>query len=132
MAETRTGALPESRAMAAGRRLRDLRERLGLTLRSVEEASGRLAIAFSNLEFAIPPSRLSDIETKGVLPSLYRLQALAMIYRVGWEEILSWYGIDVTAGVPKSEGKHPPKTHLIQTKPLNQELHLPLRFDPSL
>jgi transcriptional regulator with XRE-family HTH domain len=132
MAETRTGVIPESQAMAAGRRLRDLRERLGLTLRSVEEASGRLAITFSNLEFAIPPSRLSDIETKGVLPSLYRLQALSMIYRVGWEEILSWYGIDVTAPVPKNEGKHPPKTHLIQSKPLNNELHLPLRFDPSL
>jgi transcriptional regulator with XRE-family HTH domain len=132
MQETKTGAIAESQAMSAGRRLRDLRERLGLTLRSVEEASGRLAIAFENLEFAIPPSRLSDIETKGVLPSLYRLQSLAMVYRVGWDEILSWYGVDVFAAVPKHESKHPPRTHTVQTKPAMQELHLPLRFDPSL
>lgn len=132
MTEHRNGSIAESLSLAAGRRLRDLRERLGLTLRSVEEASGRFALAFENLEFAIPPSRLSDIETKGVLPSLYRLQALAMIYRVSWDEILSWYGIDVTAAVPKHESQRPPKTHLIHEKPVSQEVHLPLRFDPSL
>ena len=132
MSEHRSGAIAESLSVTAGRRLRDLRERLGLTLRSVEDGSGRLAVAFENLEFAIPPSRLSDIETKGVLPSLYRLQALAMIYRVTWDEILSWYGIDVTATSPKHDTQRPPKTHLIQGKPAMQDVHLPLRFDPSL
>jgi transcriptional regulator with XRE-family HTH domain len=132
MTEHRSGSIAEALSVTAGRRLRDLRERLGLTLRSVEEASGRLAAAFENVEFAIPPSRLSDIETKGVLPSLYRLQALALIYRVTWAEILSWYGIDVTASAPKSDRERPPRTHLIQGKPTVQDVHLPMRFDPSL
>src|SRR5437763_4253922 len=132
MAEHRPGTIAESLSVAAGRRLRDLRERLGLTLRSVEESSGKLAIAFENLEFAIPPSRLSDIETKGVLPSLYRLQSLALIYRVKWDEILSWYGVDVSAAVPATEKSIPPKTHLVQGKASIQDIHLPLRFDPSL
>src|SRR6267154_1481423 len=103
MTEHRSGAIAESLSVTAGRRLRDLRERLGLTLRSVEEASGRLAVAFENVEFAIPPSRLSDIETKGVLPSLYRLQSMAIIYRVSWDEVLSWYGIDLRAKPPDLE-----------------------------
>jgi transcriptional regulator with XRE-family HTH domain len=132
MAEHKIASIAESMSITAGRRLRDLRERLGLTLRSVEEASGRLAIAFENLEFAIPPSRLSDIETKGVLPSLYRLQALAMIYSVSWDEILSWYGIDVSASAPRDDARRPPRTHLIQNKPAAADVHLPLRFDPSL
>jgi len=132
MAEHKTGTIAESMSVTAGRRLRDLRERLGLTLRSVEESSARLASTFENEEFNIPPSRLSDIETKGVLPSLYRLQALAMIYSVSWDEVLSWYGIDVTAAAPRNEAQRPPRTHLVQNKPPGLDVHLPLRFDPSL
>lgn len=128
----KTPTIAESLSIAAGRRLRDMRERLGLTLRSVEESSSRLADTFGNLEFALPPSRLSDIETKGVLPNLYRLQSLAIIYRVHWTEILTWYGIDVTASVQTREDQRPPKTHLIHGKPAVADMNLPLRFDPSL
>ena len=132
MAETKSEVLAEALSVFAGRRLRDLRERLGLTLRSVEEASDRLAVAYSNIEFSIPPSRLSDIETKGVLPSLYRLQSLALIYRVQWEEVLGWYGIDVKRQSLSLDEQTPPNTHLIQGKRIPHELSLPLRFDPSL
>jgi len=50
-------------------------------MRDVESASVQIAQKFDNEEFAIPPSRLSDIETKGIVPSIYRLYALAAIYR---------------------------------------------------
>jgi transcriptional regulator with XRE-family HTH domain len=132
MAEPKSGNVLESAAIAAGRRLRDLRERLGLKLRSVEEASNQLASAFNNIEFGIPPSRLSDIETKGVLPSIYRLQTLALIYRVSWDELLSWYGIDLSAKIPDVHSVLAPRTHLIQGSNLPDEIRLPLRFDPSL
>jgi transcriptional regulator with XRE-family HTH domain len=132
MSEVRSNPSLESLALHAGRRLRDLRERLGLTLRSVEEASGRLSQTFDNEEFLIPPSRLSDIETKGVLPSIYRLQSLSLIYRISWDEVLTWYGIDVKAAAPAGEKQRPPKTHMIHAKPAMEEFKLPLRFDPSL
>ncbi len=132
MADPKSGHLLESAAIAAGRRLRDVRERLGLTLRSVEEASNLLASKFNNIEFGIPPSRLSDIETKGVLPSLYRMQSLAIIYRVSWDEVLSWYGIDLRAKPPDLELFTAPRTHLIQGSNIPEEISLPLRFDPSL
>ena len=54
----------------AGKNLRTLREKLGLTMRDVENSSARIAEKYRNEEFSIPPSRLSDIETKAILPSI--------------------------------------------------------------
>ncbi len=74
---------PEGRIaiLAAGSNLRSLRERLGLTMREVESASARIAERHGNDEFTVSPSRLSDIETKGLVPSIFRLYSLAIIYR---------------------------------------------------
>ena len=59
--------------MNAGQKLRTARENLGLTIRDVETASARLAARYGVEEYNIPLSRLSDIETKGVTPSVFRL-----------------------------------------------------------
>jgi transcriptional regulator with XRE-family HTH domain len=67
--------------LAAGLNLRASRGRLGLTMRDVETASARIAERHGNDEFAVSPSRLSDIETKGLVPSIFRLYSLAVIYR---------------------------------------------------
>src|SRR5579884_1952455 len=48
---------------SAGKSLRSLREKLGLTMRDVENSSARIADKYRNEEFSVPPSRLSDIET---------------------------------------------------------------------
>ena len=65
--------------IAAGQQLRVLREKLGLTMRDVEIASSALAAKRGNDDFSLTLSRLSDIETKGVIPSIYRLYSLAVI-----------------------------------------------------
>ena len=82
---------PEGRIaiFAAGLKLRGLRERLGLTMREVESASVRIAEKHGNDEFTVSPSRLSDIETKGLVPSIFRLYSLAIIYRSDLREILA-------------------------------------------
>ncbi|MFZ0805969.1 MAG: helix-turn-helix transcriptional regulator, partial [Candidatus Sulfotelmatobacter sp.] len=67
--------------LPAGKSLRTLREKLGLTMRDVENSSACIAEKYRNEEFSIPPSRLSDIETKGILPNIYRIYALSVIYR---------------------------------------------------
>ena len=122
---------PQSVAIAGGKRLRDLRERLGLTLRGVEDASNLLAEAYQNSEFCIPPSRLSDIETKGILPSMYRVHALGLIYRIGREEILSWYGIPQASGSP-IQLPNAPRTHVIdQPEARKEKVCLPYRLDPA-
>lgn len=80
--------------LGAGQRLRALREKCGLTVRDVEAASEIIAGAKNNPEFALSISRISDFETKGILPSIFRLYSLSVIYKTSFTEILSWYGVD--------------------------------------
>lgn len=77
----------------AGQKLRRARERLGLKYRDVRESSLRLAQAYGNSEFQIGLSRLADIESKGTVPSLFRLYSLCVIYKLNFTVVLRWYGI---------------------------------------
>src|SRR5207248_11641292 len=77
----------------AGNKLRHLRESLGLTLRDVECGSSEIAACHGEQEFFIPFSRLSEIETKSTLPSIYRIYTLAAIYQSDYRTICSRYGV---------------------------------------
>ena len=114
----------------AGQRLRALREQLGLTIRDVEAASLRIAGKHNNEDFALSLSRLSDIETKGILPSLYRLYSLAVIYRRDIRELFDWYGIDLNATAADLSVTDPPKSHL-STVCDPPSVQVPLRLDPG-
>jgi transcriptional regulator with XRE-family HTH domain len=117
--------------VAAGQNLRALREQLGLTMRDVEMASAKLAQKHQNDEFILAPSRLSDIETKGILPSIYRLYSLSVIYRRDPREILSWYGIDWSRAAADVGIIVPPKSHLHSALASAPGAEIPIRFDPS-
>src|SRR5712671_141759 len=98
--------------VTGGQKLRVLREKLGLTMRDIETASERIARKRDNEEYLVPISRLSDFETKGVIPSIYRLYALAVIYRRDLREILLWYGISLDVPVSDLDFSIPPRSHL--------------------
>ena len=98
--------------LPAGKSLRTLREKLGLTMRDVENSSARVADKYRNEEFSIPPSRLSDIETKGILPSIFRLYTLSVIYRRDLRELMSWYGVDLNNMAADLGLVSPPKSHV--------------------
>jgi len=117
--------------LSSGQRLRGLREELGLTIREVEAASGRIAARHGNEDFAISPSRLSDIETKGILPNVYRLYSLAVIYRRDLRELLGWYGIDLTETAADLALAEPPKSHIAETLDSVMEVSVPVRLDPG-
>ena len=117
--------------MSAGQKLRIAREKLGLTIRDVETASSRLAQKYANEDYNIPLSRLSDIETKGILPSIYRVYALSVIYRVSYEELLSWYGVDLTQTAKDLNVFEPPRSHLLRASFGAAEVHLPVKMDPA-
>src|SRR5256885_13464907 len=97
--------------VSAGQSLRQAREQLDLTLREVEAASARIAEKHENDEFTVSPSRLSDIETKGMVPSIYRLYSLAVIYRRDFRVILYLYGIDINASTEDMNHTIQPKSH---------------------
>ncbi len=77
----------------AGQKLKRARERLGLRYRDVEQASLSIAQRHENDEFFVALSRLSDIENKGNVPTIYRLYSLCAIYRLEFVEALSWFGV---------------------------------------
>ena len=117
--------------LSAGRKLRELRERTGLTLRDVELASTSLAESRGIEEFVINPSRLSDIETKGVIPSIYRLYVLSVIYRADFTELLKLYGVDLSSTAADLAICSPNKTHRLEIITGRGTVQVPIKFDPG-
>ena len=116
---------------AAGQKLRIAREQLGFTLRDVEQRATQIAERLRNEEYAIPMSRLSDMETKGVVPSVYRMYSLAAIYRIEFHDLMGWYGIDLSRMPFDVAASEPRRTHLAQPADVTQ-VELPVRLDPSI
>lgn len=78
-----------------GEVLRRLREGLGLTLKEVEARSRRIALARGQKEFIVTAGRLSQVETSGTTPSLYKLASLGQIYQKSMAELLRIYGVEL-------------------------------------
>ena len=114
-----------------GPNLRTLREKLGLTMRDVEAASERIVRKHDNQNYLITTDRLSDIETKGVTPGIHHLYSLAIIYRLEFNEILNWYGVDLNQTASDLETSSPRRTHLSQALPNTAEITKPVRIDPN-
>lgn len=117
--------------LSAGKKLRELREQIGLTLRDVEIASTQLAESRGIEEYVINPSRLSDIETKGVVPSIYRLYVLSVIYRSDFAELLKLYGVDLGATAADFAVCRPAKTHRLEIISNRGSANIPVKLDPG-
>ncbi len=117
----------------AGQKLRRARERLDLRYRDVEEASQRVANQHGNDEFLIGLSRLSDIENKGTVPSLYRLYSLCAIYGLDVGTVLKWYGIPLEELPRDSAGLGLDRTRLFSVQATGkQPVEMPLEFKPGV
>jgi transcriptional regulator with XRE-family HTH domain len=114
--------------MLPGLRLRQSRERLGLTYRDVERASFELAARRGRPELILHISRLADIENRGVIPGLHKLYTLAAVYHLNPLEIFRWYDVPIEDCFPDGGAFHAPHTHLA-APPVS--LRTPLRFDPA-
>jgi transcriptional regulator with XRE-family HTH domain len=114
--------------MQPGTRLRNARERLGLTYRDVERASYELACQRGRPDFIVHLSRLADIENRDVTPSLYKLYALAVIYHLDPKEVCQWYEVPFEGHFSDGAQLSAPKTHLAAGP---AGLRLPIRFDPA-
>lgn len=117
--------------LSAGKKLREMREQIGLTLRDVEIASTALSDVRGIEEFIINPSRLSDIETKGVVPSIYRLYVLSVIYRTDFSELLKLYGVDLSSTAADFTVCRPAKTHRVEIMADRGSVTVPVKFDPG-
>jgi hypothetical protein len=100
-----------------GQKLKRAREKLNLRYRDVEEASQRVAARHKNPEYYIALSRLSDIENRGTVPSIFRLYSLCAIYRLNFSEVVSWYGVRLHE-IPADAARSPISlTHAIEIEP---------------
>lgn len=117
----------------AGWKLRQVRERLNLTYRDIEEATGVLASARLNPEFLVPISRLFEIENKDVVPSMYRIYSLCVAYRLDIFEVLRWYGLDLREFDKDTELVTVDRTHLLAEPPDDSgDVRFPIRLDPGI
>jgi transcriptional regulator with XRE-family HTH domain len=114
--------------MLPGLRLRQARERLGLTYRDVERASFELAARRGRPELILHISRLADIENRGVTPGLHKLYTLAVVYHLNPLEIFRWYDVPIEDCFSDGGVFQAPHTHLA-APPIS--LKTPLRFDPA-
>ncbi len=121
----------ESPRLAAGQRLRIIREHKGLTIRDVEAASMRLAEKYQNEDYFVPVSRLSDVETKGVVPNIFKLYALAAIYCMTFDELVALYGVDTDNVGFETDLLPHPKTRTIPGKLALRAVEVPQKFDPA-
>lgn len=117
----------------SGHFLRDLRLRLGLSLRDVQKMSSTIANAERNKRFYISATRLSEIEGSLKTPSQFKMFTLAVIYGISFHELIRKFGVD-----PDRVHRYRGEIKLSTTRPVSSELHgletkvtVPLRFDPS-
>lgn len=117
----------------AGEKLKRVRDRLSLTIRDVEEASRKIANRHRNDEFVVGLSRLSEIENKGTIPSVYRMYSLCAIYRLDLLEVLEWYGVKTGELPADAAMTEISRTHTLGFGALNSgEVQFPLALDPGI
>jgi len=117
----------------AGQKLKRARERLSLRVRDVEIASQKIAEKHHNDEFTVLINRISEIENRNLVPTLYKLYSLCAIYRLEFLEVLDWYGISLASLPADALLTEIPNTHTVSFQgSAHGEAFLPLALDPGL
>jgi transcriptional regulator with XRE-family HTH domain len=107
-----------------GGRLRALRQKWGLSLREVEERSGRLANEWGNPSFRISASWLDRIERESRHLSAAKLIVLAVIYSIPPDQLLALYSSRGDVLSRYEHFFHPNSTLLLTAGPLEQHARL--------
>ena len=121
------------KSTAPGPTLKELRNRLGITVREVEEHSQRIAEAQGNPEFFVSNNWLTRLENTNAVPSIHKLFSLSAVYRVRFFDLLPLFGINLDL-LQKYEVETPTRhTHLLTLDEADPEKRVtfPVRFDPG-
>jgi hypothetical protein len=104
-----------------------------MRVRDVELASEKIAEKYHNDEFAVLINRLSEIENRGLIPSVFKMYSLAAIYRLNFQDVLEWFGVPLSAIAVDATFAEAPSTHLIGfARNIQGEALLPLSLDPGI
>src|ERR1700740_3663213 len=116
--------------MDSGKTLKELRARLGITVREVEEQSQRIAEAQGNSEFFVSNNWLTRLENTNAVPSIHKLFSLSAVYRVRVSDLLPMFGIDLELLQKFQIGTAPSHTHLVNIEKVDpaKTVTFPVRF----
>src|ERR1700676_5690791 len=120
-------------SMLPGEQLKELRNRLGITTREVEEFSRTIAEDSQNEEFYISNAWLTQLENKNSVPSIYKLYSLSVIYRTKFNDLLAVFGIDLNASTRYQLALPLQNTHLASVESPDPEkaIMFPGLFDKN-
>jgi transcriptional regulator with XRE-family HTH domain len=121
---------PNDRTRSAGAKLKELRGRLGLTIREVEERSVAIAAREDNLEYVISHGWLTGIENGEGAPSIFKFYSLASAYGRSVGELVGYYNVRIGELGREHANFSAPRTHLLEGAHLTDSatVTLPLRF----
>ncbi len=106
---------------------------MNLRVRDVELASQKIADRHHNDEFIVMINRVSEIENRNLVPTLYKLYSLCAIYRLSFQEVLEWYGISLANLPADSVFCEIPNSHPVSFQSdVHGEALLPLSIDPGM
>jgi len=118
--------------MNPGEKLKEIRNRLGLSTREVAVRSQKIANQEGNSEFLISSPWLTQIENeKESQPSIHKIFTMASIYGVTCDYIFSLYAVDVRKTAIYHAEMPVAKTHLVEF-PVQEDaksIGLPTDFD---
>ena len=116
-----------------GIKLKQIRERLGLTLREVEAHSRRLAEKKENPDYIVSRGWLNNVENGTYTPGFFKLYALGAIYHVHWSSVFSLFGCNLSDFGRDQAMFAPPKTQLAAESPeASDTLVVPLQSREGL
>jgi len=120
--------------MSPGERLKEIRSRLGITLRDVADLSEKIADEEGNEEFYISNAWLTQIENSRGVPGIHKIFSLSVIYHIGMAELLQLFGVDVRNISKRQMALTLPNTHLTPAEVFveNRGITFPVRFDRGL
>jgi transcriptional regulator with XRE-family HTH domain len=116
----------------AGRYLKDVRHRLELGVRDVQEASATLAAQENNDEMYISAARLVQIENEHSTPSVFKILTLCAVYGVDFLDLLARYGVRPDKLHVYRQALRQKTTHPVSTAIHNRDttVTIPIRMDP--
>jgi hypothetical protein len=110
--------MPVSRpSPESGKLLRAERIRVQLSTRDVERLSRKIADEKKSRDYYISHGWLTDAENGAYVPGLFKLYTLSVIYKRRYDEILGFFGINLSDIGREQMWLTLPRTHLIASQP---------------
>src|SRR5689334_4570008 len=104
----------------AGVRLKAIRNHLGLSVRDVEDASRQFAETLGSSKYSISSAWITDVESNGHVPSIFKLYSLSVIYHTTFAELLGMFGIDL-GKIGDFQRAFPPKNTIPASMSISSE-----------